>query len=173
MTTTPEPGEPEETPRDLDAAFDAIVAGIRHGERPPEVPLWPAAEDDGTTRRSEPETDEAEQSPPTLGSQWSGWEDVAVPATDAPELHDPADHEHYVPPPPPPVPRGDRTIRWAWAGAVGAPVMALLLALIGWEFSGLIGLLLVAAFLTGFVALISRMREGPRTDDGPDDGAVV
>ncbi len=168
MTNTPESGEPEEPPPDLDAAFDAIVAGIRHGERPPDVPHWPAAEDGG-----EPEDDGAETPSTTLGSQWSGWEDVAVTPPEAPELHDPADHEHYVPPPPPPVPRGDRTIRWAWAGAAGAPAAALLLAVLGWDFSGLIGLLLVAAFLGGFVTLISRLREGPRTDDGPDDGAVV
>ena len=63
--------------------------------------------------------------------------------------------------------------RWAWAGAVGAPTLAIVLPLLGWNVDGLTGIALVVAFLAGFGTLVSRLRPGPRLDDGPDDGAVV
>jgi hypothetical protein len=63
--------------------------------------------------------------------------------------------------------------RWAWAGAVGAPLLAIVLALLGQGLDGIIGIALVVAFLAGFGTLISRLRPGPRIEDGPDDGAVV
>lgn len=37
----------------------------------------------------------------------------------------------------------------------------------------MVGALLVAAFLGGFVTLISRMRPERTMDDDPDDGAVI
>ncbi len=59
--------------RSTDEAFEAIVAGIRHGDPPPEVPVWPAIEDASPSESPEPEPEPA----PALGSQWTGWEDVA------------------------------------------------------------------------------------------------
>jgi hypothetical protein len=170
VTSTPE--EPsddgtDDTPPDLDAAFNAIVSNLRHGERPPEVPRWPANEDLPKSGE-DPVTDKPA---PQLGSQWSGWEDITV---EQPEEHAEVEpDEHYVPPAPPPVPQGDRIVRWAWAGAIGAPVVALVLAVGGWNLAGIVGALLVGAFLGGFVTLVSRMRPDRTLDDGPDDGAVV
>jgi len=164
-----EPGdsdEPTESRPDLDAAFDAIVANLRHGDRPADVPRWPANEDD------EPAPNSATPVEPRLGSTWAGWEDLVAPKADA-EPVDAADDEHFVPPPPPPVPRGDKVLRWGWAGALGAPIAAVLLALVGWDLTGMTGLLLVGSFLAGFATLVSRMREGPHIDSGPDDGAVI
>lgn len=103
------PNEPTDDPNgepspDLDAAFDAIVSNLRHGDRPPIVPDWPAAEDD-----DDPETDAPTPEEPRLGSQWSGWEDLRV--EPPPEHAERGPDDHYVPPPPPPVPRGDRVVR--------------------------------------------------------------
>jgi len=36
-----------------------------------------------------------------------------------------------------------------------------------------VGILLVGSFLAGFATLVSRLREGPTIDGGPDDGAVT
>jgi hypothetical protein len=50
-------------------------------------------------------------------------------------------------------------------------VLLILVHLIGlssfWTAVGL------AAFIAGFAALVARMDNGPRSDDGSDDGAVV
>ena len=83
------------------------------------------------------------------------------------------DEGHYVPPEPGPVPRGEPRVRWAWTGAVGAPLLAIVLPLLGWGLDGLTGIALVIAFLVSFGYLVSQLRDGPRVDDGPDDGAVV
>jgi hypothetical protein len=83
------------------------------------------------------------------------------------------DEGHYVPPEPAPVPAPDPKVRWAWVAAIGAPLAAILLPLLGWNLSGFSGFALVVIFLGGFGYLIAQLRTGPRTDDGPDDGAVV
>jgi hypothetical protein len=167
-------------PKAVDAAFDAIVANIDQSSTGASADPWPEAEDDDPAGPPELE-DPPPSRPRTPRADWSGWEDIRPllqPSHEGEPVDeggpvDADDDEHYVPPPPPPVPRGDRVVRWAWAGAVGAPVTALLLPLIGWQLDGLVGLLLVAAFLGGFITLVSRLRPGPRIDDGPDDGAVV
>ena len=190
MTTVPGSGdsddrderEPEDLndPKSIDAAFDEIVSNIDSPSTAASTAPWPDAEgaDSGDSSESEPmpEGGPAAVSPRTPRSDWSEWEDVRVPAPEEDEHVDELDDEdegHYVPPPPPPVPKGDSVTRWAWAGAVGAPVLGLLLLLLGRNLDGMLGLLLVAAFLAGFVTLVSRLRTGPRIDDGPDDGAVV
>lgn len=179
MTTTPDDGDDRRDdpdrlndPQAVEEAFDAIVANI---DRPEVGPTpWPDVEGEG--RAGEPPASMPSEPPlRTPRPDWEGWDDVRpaeLESSEAADLDD-ADDEHYVPPPPPPVPRGDRVIRWAWAGALGAPLLAILLPLIGWPIDGLVGALLVAAFLGGFITLISRLRSGPRIDDGPDDGAVV
>lgn len=175
MTDRPNPSDDDpddptgtDDPAAIDEAFEAIVSGIRHAEQPPDVPLWPVAEDDEPSAAPAPA--------PQLGSSWSGWEDIALPAPTE-ELDDVDDSDDddapFVPPTPPPIPKGDPVLRWAWAGALGAPVLAVVLAIVGWDFDGLVGLGLVAAFLTGFGTLIYRMRTGPDDLDTPDDGAVV
>ena len=191
MTTVPGSGDPDDRderepedlndPKSIDAAFDEIVSNIDSPSTAASTAPWPDAEGAGRGDSSDseptPEGGQAAVSPRTPRSDWSEWEDVRVPAPedDEPvdELDDGEDEGHYVPPPPPPVPKGDSVTRWAWAGAVGAPVLGLLLLLLGQNLDGMLGLLLVAAFLAGFVTLVSRLRTGPRIDDGPDDGAVV
>lgn len=176
MTTSPgDPGEPDDADdsRAIDAAFDEIVANIETPGTASSSAPWPSAEDatDGEPP-SEPSAPTPQRTP---RADWDEWDDIRVP-TPAPELQDDGadeDDEHYVPPPPPPLPKGDRITRWAWAGAVGAPALAIVLPLIGWGLSGVTGIALVIAFLSGFGYLVSRMRTGPRTDDGPDDGAIV
>ena len=157
--------------RSTDEAFEAIVAGIRHGDPPPEVPVWPAIEDASPSESPEPEPEPS----PALGSQWTGWEDVANndEEMDADQAEADGDEGEFIPPPPPPIPRGDPVLRWAWVGAVGSPLAAVALGAAGWSFDGLVGLGLVAAFFAGFITLVSRLRTGVADEDNPDDGAVV
>ena len=179
MTTVP--GEPEESdgrdelddPQALDAAFDQIVANINHPGTAASTAPWPEAEGDD---ERDVTPDAAAAAAPMIAPQptWEEWDDVRVPPPDeSDEDSDNEDEGHYVPPPPPPVPKGDKISRWAWAGAIGAPLLAIVLPLLGWRLDGFTGMFLVAAFLAGFITLISRLRTGPRIDDGPEDGAVV
>lgn len=86
----------------------------------------------------------------------------------------PADSEdHYVPPPPPPLPRGDLISKLSWTALFGGPAYLLLAALLGWRMDGWLVFAAVAAFIGGFVTLVVRMGDGPPTDSGWDDGAVV
>ncbi len=169
MTTSPDDaGDPDDA-RAIDAAFDEIVANIDAPDTASSSAPWPVEE--GET--AEPGSDAPPPPQRTPRSDWSEWDDIRIPTPAPPDELMDADEGHYVPPPPPPVPKGDRIGRWAWAGAVGAPVLAIVLPLIGWGLTGLTGLMLVAAFLAGFGTLVSRLRTGPRVDEGPDDGAVV
>jgi hypothetical protein len=191
VTTTPRPpdddaddsegnGDFSSDHQSIDAAFDEIVASINHPDTAASTAPWPDAENDVPRAQPEPPLGVHPRTPST---DWTGWDDLRPAAESAESSEssdaidgDDEDEGHYVPPPPPPVPRGDKIARWAWAGAVGAPILAILLPLIGWDLDNLTGLLLVAAFLTGFVTLVSRLRSGPRIDDdpnNPDDGAVV
>ncbi|WP_026876968.1 hypothetical protein [Jiangella gansuensis] len=90
-------------------------------------------------------------------------EDVAV---DGSEVSD-----HFVPPPPAPIPRGDRVTRLAWAGVIAPPIALIIVAVMSWRPPDEMVLFAVAAFVTGFVTLIARMR-GHHPGD-PDDGAVL
>lgn len=162
-----DPAHGEPGPDDLDAQFRAIVSGI-------DLAL------PGSSAASPPE-DDAPPKPVGPGSfeELRAWVDVhpdllgdsADGAADDEEPDDPA--AHYEPPPPPPVPRGDRVSRWAWASAIGAPVGYVGLTLVGVDTGGPIGMALIAAFVAGFVTLVVRMKDEPRIDDDPDDGAVV
>ena len=174
MTNEPEQPKGGDDHERTDAAFEAIVSSLRDehlreeqgsGDAP-----WPAAE--GSEQPDdEPAPGTREPRPSRMGSDWSGWEDVIPDDVEEPEELDEDEGHHFVPPTPPPIPRGDRVIRWAWAGALGAPALLALFFVLGWTISELMGLALVAMFLTGFGTLIARMRP-TRSDDG-DDGAVV
>jgi hypothetical protein len=165
----PHPDEPpSDAGRSLDAQFDAIVAGLDLQPSPSPV------DDEHRDGPDEP------QRPTGPGSfeELRAWVDVhpdllAGPEPDELLEADQPPEDHYLPPPPPPLPRGDRLSRWAWAGAVGAPLGYVLLALFGQDLGGVLGFTLIGAFVAGFVTLVLRMRDGPRVDDGPDDGAVV
>jgi hypothetical protein len=142
-----------EGPEDVDAAFAEIVAGLeREGLGAP----WPElAELDVDERRSRP----------------PGRDPTEPAAAAAPEPPG-DDDDHYVPPEPPPFPR----LR---PGAVVALVLftigALLLIV-----PGLVGIaprvatpLALIALSCGIGWLVLRMRSGPPTDSGPDDGAQL
>jgi hypothetical protein len=89
-------------------------------------------------------------------------------------LADPVDWDDeegpgFEPPEPPPIPRpADVVSRFAWAGALGGPLLVVATNLLGWE-TWLAGLG-VAAAIGGFVVLVGRRPE--REDDG-SNGAVV
>jgi hypothetical protein len=107
------------------------------------VPPWPVSEDIDTDAPQR-ETDET-------GERGDDHED-----------------EHFVPPPPPPFPRLQRaTIGALLSIAVGLVILALQLD------GGSLTPLAILAILGGVGALVWRMRNGPPTDSGWDDGAVV
>ncbi|MFL6182808.1 MAG: hypothetical protein ACJ73L_05070 [Actinomycetes bacterium] len=180
MTTPSGSGDSEDRdefgdPKAIDAAFDEIVANIDHPATEASTEPWPNAENDQRPEQPDAPHDTPTRTPRT---NWTGWDDLrpapVEPTDDDIEDADSDEDEgHYVPPPPPPVPKGDNVVRWAWAGAVGAPILAIVLPLLGQSVDGFIGLLLVGAFLGGFITLISRLRPGPSIDDDPDDGAIV
>jgi hypothetical protein len=80
-------------------------------------------------------------------------------------------HDHFVPPEPPPIPRGTPARRLAWFGLFAPPVLMILAVVVGWAFPAWLAMLMVAAFVGGFVFLVLTMpRDG---EDGRGDGAVV
>ncbi len=144
-------------PVNHDAAFDAIVAGWN---TPSDVvvPPWPVTEDLDVTLR-DPSDDEPRSLRP-LDIE----DDVVV--------VDP-DEGHFVPPPPPPLPRPDYTTKLAIAAIAFGFVVLFVLSVFDVYVSREIQVLGVVAILGGIGTLISRLRDGPTIDDGPDDGAVV
>ena len=90
------------------------------------------------------------------------------------ELLEPGELEsdRYHPPEPPPIPRPADTIaRFAWAGALGGPVLLVITTVfsLGTFIAG-IGVL---ASVAGFITLVARMEDRGSADDRPDGGAVV
>lgn len=79
----------------------------------------------------------------------------------------------YVPPPVPPLPKLDPVARGAWAALFGGPGYLFIATMLGWQIPGWAELVAIAAFVTGFVVLVSRLGDGPSRRDGPDQGAVV
>ncbi len=88
-----------------------------------------------------------------------------VPAELAPSY----DAERFVPPPPPPLPHVPRDRMLAWVGLFGSPTVLLTALVLDIRIPSLIGYLLVAAFIGGFVYLVVQMPRGPH--DPWDDGA--
>ncbi len=89
----------------------------------------------------------------------------------APQERGPDREEHFVPPEPPPLPRATPARRIAWSGLFLAPAAMLAAVAFGWVMPDWFAMLLVAAFVGGFVFLVATMPRD-RRDDG-DDGAVV
>lgn len=81
--------------------------------------------------------------------------------------------DRYVPPPVPPLPRLDPVAKGAWTALFTGPGYLLIATMLGWQVPGWVELLAVAAFIVGFVVLVSRLGDGPSRRDGPDQGAVV
>lgn len=159
------PDPPDDSLSELDLAFADIVAGLVL--EPPDDDL-----DDA------PEPPQAAPTGPGTFEELRAWVDVdhgLLDAVDDDEDDEPDDTDgaHYEPPAPPPAPTGDVLARWAWAGAVGAPLAYVVLSLTGFDTTGPLGWGLIAAAAAGFVTLVARMKDGPRDDGTPDDGAVV
>lgn len=81
---------------------------------------------------------------------------------------DPAMDEHFIPPPPPPLPR----LRRVTVIALLSIVAGLVVLATNFDDGDLVWLA-VLAILAGGGALIYHVKEGPPTDSGWDDGAVV
>lgn len=157
-----------------DLAWSDIVAGFDI-DLHEEVPRWPVSED------VDPEAGSGRESAPlgpTIGfdslRDTAPGPPVVEPAGGAARRRTDDDAEdHFRPPPPPPLPDIDRISRFAWAGALGGPLLLVVAALAGVQLEGWVGLLALASFMAGFVTLVARMKDRPPTDSGPDDGAVV
>lgn len=84
------------------------------------------------------------------------------------DVYDPADEAHFEPPAPPPLPR----LRKETLAALAAIGLGLLALATDFE-DGAFTFLAICAIVGGVVSLIWHMRQGPPTDSGWDDGAVV
>jgi hypothetical protein len=84
------------------------------------------------------------------------------------ESYDPADEDHFDPPPPPPLPR----LRKATLGAIAVMLFGLLIIATNVD-GGSLRIVGVLALVGGAASLVWNMRNGPPTDSGWDDGAVV
>lgn len=128
-----------------DEAWRAIVDN--YGDRPRLDPDDARGEDPGADGRDDD------------GSEWE---------TEEPQ-GSVEDEDRFVPPPPPPLPRVAPDRLAAWVGVFGAPSVLLTALVLGVHISAWLGYLLVAAFVGGFIYLVSQMPRGPR--DPFDDGA--
>ena len=155
------PGEDRgEDGRDYDALFRDIVAN--YGDRPL---LDPADAVD-----EEPPSGTSRPVPESRLFDTSHLREEGAPFE--PSWHRRQEREeHFVPPEPPPVPRGTPARRLAWLGLFLAPLVMLIAVSVGWAMPDVISMLLVLAFVGGFVFLVATMPRD-RRDDG-DDGAVV
>ncbi len=190
MTQQPDDRQPEEPAGtgssepalDEDAAWAAIVAN--YGERPNMFPEGPPRPDSPAAEPDEPE-------PPVVGPDGSVVEPVETETPrrsvfdrsflesqrlDAHELNTPAgwaDEGHFVPPPPPPLPVVEPRRRLAWAGLFGAPLLMLLGVVLGWSFPTWLSMVVVGAFVGGFVYLVATMSRRRHGDWPGGDGAVL
>jgi hypothetical protein len=149
-----------------EAAWQQLVASLKAGTPEGETP-WPEQENlssrpDDAPR--DPPAPEPAIAPPVI--IWRGSEaDIDA------EIDRAVPDEHFVPPEPPPLPRTDALTAAAWFGAVGSPLMLLLVVALGWTPAWLmVGL--TVAFVGGFALLLSRLRT-QRDPYDPDNGAVV
>jgi hypothetical protein len=149
-----------------DAAWQEIVASLR---RPgPQGPIpWPDAEN------------VTQQQAPSTGTD--GPHAVARPPATAPSapperpatFPDDPDDEHFVPEPPPPVPVPTGPSAYGIAALIAGSIVLLVSTMAGDQVSPTLLVLAIAAIVGGFVTLVARMRAGPPTDSGSDDGAVI
>lgn len=165
-----------------EAAWEEIVASLRRPGAEGPVP-WPDAENLALPRTATPKTDPstgAAGGPAAISDPVGPAGPVAptLPGDDGgptatPEPADDDVDEHFVPPPPPPVPVPTGPSAYAVAALVGGALVLLVSTLAGDTASPALLVLAIAAIVGGFVTLVAGMREGPPTDSGPDDGAVL
>jgi hypothetical protein len=147
---------------DEERAWQQIVAGFADDTQPGPVPPWPVLEDASPVEHDEDDEDEfvPDRTAYDLGTGTGGEPDLA-----------PDDEEHYVPPPPPPVPRLSKHALAAVALLALGGVLLVAPGPLGFD-DGTGFALGVAAIVCAAGLLVWRLGER-RSDDGPDDGAVV
>ena len=135
---------------DIDTAWQQVLASLQSPSNAA-VPPWPVSEDvDAPAGAGAPEG-------PGSAAGTEGPRDYTV-----------VEDEHFVPPPPPPFPRLHRKTVAALASIV------LGLVILATNFGGgSFTVLAVIAIVGGLASLVWRMHDGPPTDSGWDDGAVV
>ena len=98
----------------------------------------------------------------------------ADPLADGPaeDGYDTDSDRDFSPAPPPPIPRPrDRVAMAAWIAVIGGPIMLVVVHFLNLSaFWTAIGL---AMFIGGFAALIARMDDSRKQEEGWDDGAVL
>lgn len=143
------------TPVDFDAAWQQVLTSLRSPSVREPDPRWPAGE--GAVVGADEDTDLDR-----VSDDLDGEFDEAFAGTD------PADEDHYVPPVPPPLPRlRSVTISAVAAMALGVLTLAFNVDGGAWKYPAFI------AIIGGAISLVWNMRQGPPTDSGWDDGAVV
>lgn len=158
-----EPDEPDRTPNDkqtdVDAAFAEIVAGWEQAHGRTEWPGENGPEGQDAAGETDLAVEPIEPDPPAETA------DV--------EDEEPAEDEgHFVPPEPPPFPRPQP--QTVGAGVLFALGLLLLIAPEKIGFSAQTGLVFGLLAISGSIVwLIARLRQGPPTDSGWDDGAQL
>ena len=157
---------------DVEAAFADIVARW-DDESPDPVGSWPVQEDVEAREEAADHPEPSDDPPPRSFSAYDGPQVPLAPTGWSPREELPAaEPEGYVPPDPPPLPRGDALGWLAWIAVLGGPLF-LFVASLWWTDVGRFWILLaVLAFIGGFAAIVARLPNN-RSDDGPEDGAVV
>jgi hypothetical protein len=129
---------------DFDSAWQQVLSSLQTPATSP-VPSWPVSEDvePGTTT-SVP---------------------VELPIGGTPHVDE---DDHFEPPPPPPFP-SLRRVTWISLTAIAVGIVVLLT---GYD-DGQLFWPAIVAIVTGVATLVWHMKDGPPTDSGWDDGAVV
>ena len=177
---------PEPPAQAEESAWQEIVASLRRAG--PEGPApWPRAEDMRSPPLGRPATrfrtgpagapSSAGSSeldhPVTSGYPSAGSDGNTRPGDSPPGGEPDPSEEHFVPPAPPPVPRPSGASAYGIAAMVGGFTLLLVPTIAGDPVGPALMVIAIAAIVGGFATLVARMREGPPTDSGPDDGAVV
>lgn len=84
------------------------------------------------------------------------------------QLAEEPDDDHFRPPPPPPIPR----LRPATLCGLALIALGIVVLVTGFQ-GGEFGILGVVAIVAGVGVLVWHMKDGPPTDSGWDDGAVL
>ena len=141
---------------DFDTAWQQVLTSLQSTPGPP-MPAWPG-EDPAAGASSGP----AGESADVAADADVDDEDAALVGSD------PAEEDHFEPPPPPPLPR----FRPVTLGALVLIALGMLVVITHFDGGDLDVLGYIAVF-GGFASLVWNMRQGPPTDSGWDDGAVV
>jgi hypothetical protein len=145
---------PDPTPEiDFESAWKEVLQSLRSpsSEASADDPAtrWSLSEEIGPARVEQVPVELPVHEPATLGG-------------------DPALEDHFVPPPPPPFPRLQRVTIISLL-SIAAGVLILLTNID----SGSLVWLAIIAIVAGVGTLVWHMKDGPPTDSGWDDGAVV